>query len=81
MMRVLTLIILALLLTACASDPVVITRTVYQYPPKLLIQPTEQPDYTGSTWGDLARYSVKLQARLMECNADKRALREWAQAE
>lgn len=38
------------------------------------------PEYTGTTWGDLAQYTARLQAVIRFCNGDKRLLREWTDA-
>lgn len=36
------------------------------------------PIYNGETWGELAVYTRQLQAVVRGCDADKAALREWA---
>lgn len=78
-MRVLILAILLPLLTACAASPPIIkTKTVYRYPPATLTEPTDNPEYTGATWGDLGDYTILIRSLLMQCNADKTALRDWS---
>lgn len=66
---------LLLFLTACASDPVVQTRTEYRYPPSALLRPCPVPAYTGTKWVDVSQYAILLQARLEQCNADKTEMR------
>ena len=79
-MRVLILAILMLLLTACAASPppVIQTKTVYRYPPATLMAPTDNPEYTGTTWGEVGDYAVLIRSLLMQCNADKAAIRDWS---
>ena len=79
MMRVLTLTILMLSLTACAASPIIQTKTVYRYPPTALTEPTPVPDYMGKQWSDLADYTVTIKSRLLQCNADKSFIRDWGQ--
>ncbi|ABC29664.1 hypothetical protein HCH_02889 [Hahella chejuensis KCTC 2396] len=43
------------------------------------MQPCDIPAFTGSTNADLVVYTERLIASLRMCNADKSALREWAQ--
>jgi len=81
MIRALTVATLMLLLTACASEPVVRTQTEVRYPPDALMQRCPMPVYNGETWGDLAAYTVQVKRVALECDADKKALREWAQPE
>lgn len=76
--NVLTLAILMLLLTACASEPVTRTVTEYRYPPEALMRNCPMPVYAGQTWGEVAVYAVQLRESLRGCNGDKAALREWA---
>lgn len=63
------LVCLALLLSACAT-PQPIIKKEYQVirPPELLISPCHKPNMTGSTWGDLAIYSVELKHELNKCS-------------
>ena len=69
---------LSLLATGCASTQTITkTETVYRYPPEILTQPCPAPEYTGSTWGDLAHYTVRLKGAVDLCNEDKRLIREW----
>lgn len=69
---------LCLALTACAGAPE-ITHTRRVAPPADLVQDCPVPDGPVDTNGALARLVLALKQALAECNADKQALREWAQ--
>ena len=48
-------------------------------PPSALLLETPRPDFTGSSNGDLVDYIDELEHALGVCNADKAALRDWAE--
>ena len=74
----------ALILTAiwfcvgCSTRPVVVAKPVphallAECSPELLLSLP-----AGTTVGGLALYSIQLRSALRGCNADKRALQDWA---
>lgn len=75
----LVLTIMALwLCVGCSTRPVVIEKPVphallAECSPELLLSLP-----AGTTVGGLALYSIQLRSALRGCNADKRALQEWA---
>jgi uncharacterized lipoprotein YajG len=78
-MNVLALLTLPLLVTGCAKTQTVYkTNTVYLTPPAFLLTDCTAPEYTGTTWTDVADHALQLKAELSLCNWDKRQLREWA---
>lgn len=62
----------------CASEPVVRTETEFLYPPPSLMASCPVPVYNGDTWGDVAEYAVQVRKVALECDSDKKALRDWA---
>lgn len=56
-------------LTACAGKPVYETQLAERRPPAVLLEPSEQPVFTGKTNADLAEYVLRLEQVLQECNA------------
>ncbi len=66
------------LVTACAREPVIEYRTEYVYPPSPLLQPSPLPEYRGETWADVAEFCIGLRSQLMQCEADRQAVRDWA---
>ncbi|WP_371824089.1 Rz1-like lysis system protein LysC [Hahella sp. HN01] len=76
----LALVCLMTLQTGCARTRLITqTQTIKQFPPEVLMQPCDIPAFSGSTNADLVVYIERLIASLRMCNADKSALREWAQ--
>ena len=71
---------LALFLSACAGTPEVVTRTEVRpvIPPAALMAPCPRPDMEGQTNAALLDWALALDEALEHCNADKRALRRWA---
>lgn len=62
----------------CSTRPVVIAKPVphallAECSPELLLSLP-----AGTTVGGLALYSIQLRSALRGCNADKRALQDWA---
>lgn len=57
------------------------TKTEYRYPPTVLTEPTPVPDYMGTTWADVGDYALTVKGALLECNADKQSIIEWAMPE
>lgn len=41
---------------------------------------TPVPQLRGGTWGDVANYAIDLKAAVLECNADKQAIRNFVEA-
>ena len=70
-----------LLLMGCASEPVVRTETEFRYPPTVLMAPCPVPVYNGDTWADVVEYAVQIRQVALSCNADKKALRQWAKSD
>jgi len=52
--------------------------TVVISPPDALIQARPEPVMPGDTWRDVADYALRLREWGGACEADKSALREWA---
>ncbi|WP_034628614.1 Rz1-like lysis system protein LysC [Desulfocurvibacter africanus] len=80
--RLLGPILLCLTLcAACSSRPQIVPVPVVErvMPPPALAQDTARPTWTGRTNGDLLEHAIDLGAALDRCNADKAALRAWAQ--
>ncbi|MEY5098633.1 MAG: hypothetical protein RJA36_1352 [Pseudomonadota bacterium] len=50
-----------------------------QLPPAALLSDTPVPTFEGATNGDLWDYQDVLKAALGACNADKAAVRGWAE--
>ena len=79
MRRNLLLTIMALsVLLGCSTRPVVVAKPVphallAECSPELLLSLP-----AGTTVGGLALYSIQLRSALRGCNADKRALQDWA---
>lgn len=57
----------------------VVTRTVYVKPPSVYAMVTLEPAFNGDTTQDHLNYTLDLREALRECNADKQALRDWAE--
>ncbi len=71
--------LLLLLLAGCSSDPMI--RVVTVLPPAELIKPCTAPGFIGETNGELLDHALLLRHELNACDADKAALREWAESE
>ncbi len=52
---------------------------IVQLPPMALLSDTPTPPFEGATNGDLWDYQDVLKAALGACNADKAAVRGWAE--
>lgn len=65
----------ALLMASCATVAPKDSRIL---PPVELLQDCAEPPGAFQTNGALAGYLIELRDALRGCNADKRALREWA---
>lgn len=74
-MRVIYAILLALIVTGCA------TTTVKDLPPVDLLAECPHPVVSTVTNGDLAKAIPAYRKALTLCNNDKAALREWADKE
>ncbi|MDL2307274.1 hypothetical protein LJC48_04520 [Desulfovibrio sp. OttesenSCG-928-C06] len=48
-------------------------------PPRVLLIPSAEPEWSGDTNADLLDWSLGLRAALRSCNADKAAITEWGQ--
>ncbi|UQZ90709.1 hypothetical protein C4J81_16460 [Deltaproteobacteria bacterium Smac51] len=61
-------------MSACAADcpP---ARPIL--PPTVYLQEIPEPQLTGRTNGDLARWALELREALRQANSDKNALRDW----
>ena len=68
----LTLLILPLLLTGCATS---VPAQVEKPNKTHLLQETPSPEYHGSTNGELVEHIAEWHKALESCNADKRAAR------
>lgn len=68
-------LILALALAGCGTQP---PQYVWALPPAALLEDCPIPMDPIPTNGDLARRDAARKAALERCNADKAALREWA---
>lgn len=77
-MRALISACLALPLISCAGKPVVTTELVKLNPPAELLAPSPQPTLQGDTYRAVIGHALDLKKALHQCNADKAALREWA---
>lgn len=64
---------LSLSMIGCASNPG-INRNA---PPKNLLQHTEVPAYSGTTFGDHYDYIKLLISRIDTCNVDKDSIRDY----
>ncbi len=66
-------------LTACGtlSAPLV-PPPVKLLPPASLLQEAPEPEFLGVTNLDLAEWALALRGVVRSLNADKRALKEWA---
>ena len=76
--RLLLTIMALCALLGCSTRPVVIAKPVphallAECSPELLLSLP-----AGTTVGGLALYSIQLRSALRGCNADKRALQDWA---
>ena len=76
--RLLLTIMALCVLLGCSTRPVVIAKPVphallAECSPELLLSLP-----AGTTVGGLALYSIQLRSALRGCNADKRALQDWA---
>ena len=70
-----------LIASAACSTPKVLVKTDVQkqYPPPTLTQPTDLPASDIRTNGDLLNALQAARAAVDACNADKAALRDWAE--
>ena len=76
--RLLLTIMALCVLVGCSTRPVVVAKPVphallAECSPELLLSLP-----AGTTVGGLALYSIQLRSALRGCNADKRALQDWA---
>lgn len=76
----LTGLVLASLLGCSTFSAPPVPPAIKLLPPASLLQPCPQPSLLGNTVGDLAKWAVAQEAALAQCNADKAALRGWAEA-
>lgn len=79
----LILICLALLLTSCASQPVV-TKTadpIRVCPAAPLYSDLSMPTFIGSTFADLIEYTAILQADARGLRADRAAIQDFCRGE
>ncbi|HDR1409381.1 TPA: hypothetical protein QB225_002041 [Pasteurella multocida] len=77
MKRVLTLtmlVLLALLLSSCASKPV---AQVCPHIPAALLAHLDKTGFTGQTYGDVAKYAVILKRERDVCLNRVDKIREW----
>lgn len=67
-------------LQACTTNPLPAPpKVIVQLPPAALLSDTPVPTFEGATNGDLWDYQDVLKAALGACNADKAAVRGWAE--
>lgn len=76
--RLAVVVVTLSILLGCSTRPVVIAKPVphallAECSPELLLSLP-----AGTTVGGLALYSIQLRSALRGCNADKRALQDWA---
>ena len=76
--RLAVVIVTLSVLLGCSTRPVVVAKPVphallAECSPELLLSLP-----AGTTVGGLALYSIQLRSALRGCNADKRALQDWA---
>ena len=73
-------LVVAALLAGCATEPVTVTRTVYETPPEIWLRDCIRPPFRheAPTIGDAMIYLPQVIGVLADCNNDKRALRAWA---
>lgn len=64
---------------SCATPPAPAPEVIRLTPPAALLEPTEIPPYRGRTNGDLAEWAVQCIGAIEEANADKAAIRRWAE--
>jgi len=78
-MRALILLPLLLLSISCASEPPVIkTEVIKLTPPATLLAPCAAPTLQGDTYRAIIGHALDLKRALKHCDADKAALRQWA---
>ncbi|UOW66282.1 transmembrane helix containing protein [Aeromonas phage vB_AspA_Bolek] len=79
MNRVVMLICLLLLLSGCASTPIVRTEVVKSYPPASLMVTCAVPDLNLSTYGAVVEEDVPtLISTIKACDYRFELLRKWA---
>jgi hypothetical protein len=64
-------------IVSCASNPQVAAPC---YPPTVYLQDVPEPSLQGKTNHDLVIYLLELKEAIKISNADKKALREWAES-
>lgn len=76
---ILAALIVAILpiLQGCSATRTV-TKVVKDYPPSAALAARPEPVYHGETWRDLAKHAARLKEWGGACEADKAALRAWA---
>ena len=74
------LLLCLLLCTACSTVTPGPVTTVRLTPPSALLRETPEPRLTEATNAGLLDYTLDLRAALRKANADKAALRQWADA-
>lgn len=66
-----------LMLPACSPKTVTKYQAVPVEPPADLLQDTEVVQWTPKTNGQLMQWAMERDKALMQCNADKQAVREY----
>ncbi|WP_425271605.1 Rz1-like lysis system protein LysC [Serratia odorifera] len=52
---------------------------IVMLPPESVFKPCEQPQLTGSTWGDIGSHALALQTALSICAGQVATLNQWRQ--
>ena len=73
-----SLTLLALLLMSCGSQSTPPARVVKLLPPPVLLLDCGRPDVDLSTNATVIDSLLACHAQIVECNADRKGLREWA---
>lgn len=74
LLAVITVTLLAALLSSCASKPVV---QVYPQIPAALLAHLDKTGFTGQTYGDVSKYAVILKRERDVCLNRVDKIREW----
>ncbi len=68
-----------LMLPACSPRTVTKYQVVTVEPPADLLQDTQVAQWTPKTNGQLIKWAMERDKALMQCNADKQAVREYVE--
>lgn len=62
-------------LSGCVSK--VITKTEYLYPPQAFLVQCERSEFSGTTYGDVIEYLIKVMGERDLCASQIDSIREW----